>query len=218
MIIRDKKILFVHIPKTGGQSISKFFYENLGHVWDQKNKNKKEFLFLQNYDRKLPGPEVLVHMTASEYIDLGYISQLEFEDFFKFTIVRNPYTRFISAFKFNKLYEKYHIEDFIDYIPSDNMTDLYRHFAPQTSYILSGNTYMIDKIIYFENLDDEFNNYIIQPFGLRGTLSKINKTKYKQKSKITITKKVKDFIDEYYQKDFSELGYKHSETGRLFKL
>jgi len=209
MIIKNKNILFVHIPKTGGQSIAKFFYEELGYTWNPKNKNKEEFLFLTNYDRHLPGPEVLVHMTAREYVDLGYVSEYNYNLFFKFSVVRNPYDKFLSAFKFNKVYEKYSIDEFVDNFPDDTLTDLYRHFAPQSFYIFDhDNNYLVDKILYFENLNEDFEKYIKTPFNLKNNLSKVNKTKYKKKNKISLTKKAIEFINNYYEKDFLNLRYK----------
>lgn len=70
MIVEDPKLLFVHIPRTAGSSVEKFF------------------------DYQLHGkylPHNAQHSTLEEY-DGGY----DLEDYFKFTIVRNPWDRLLS--------------------------------------------------------------------------------------------------------------------------
>lgn len=210
MLLRNKRILFVHIPKTGGQSVSKFFYKNLGYTWNPKDKDNEDLLFLKNYKRELPGPEVLVHMTAQEYVDLGYISKEDFNNYFKFSIVRNPYSRFISAYKFNKVYEKYEPEKFIENMPTDEYSDLYRHFMPQSNYIFKNQELLVDKILYQERLNLDFTNYIIRPYNFKNTLDVTNKTK-KVKKKIELSSKLIKFINIFYDKDFKNLGYQKYE-------
>lgn len=78
----DKKLLFVHIPKCAGTTIEEAF-----------NMPNKESI--QNIDNKEPGHLVsTTHLKASELIKkLGDVT-----DYYKFTIVRNPFDRLISAF------------------------------------------------------------------------------------------------------------------------
>ena len=67
-IIPEKKLLFIHIPKTGGTSITKAFgLKEIHH------------LNLQYYEGQLKD------------------KMERLEDYFKFTFVRNPYDRYASA-------------------------------------------------------------------------------------------------------------------------
>lgn len=78
--VNDRIIHFVHIPKTGGTSIEKWFSE------------KYPSLLLNG---KLEGvPSTLQHLDAKQYTKL-------FGDWpdFEFTVVRNPYDRLISAYR-----------------------------------------------------------------------------------------------------------------------
>lgn len=78
----DKKLLFVHIPKCAGTTIEEAF-----------NMPNKESI--QYTDNKEPGNLVsTTHLKASELIKkLG-----DTTDYYKFTIVRNPFDRLVSAF------------------------------------------------------------------------------------------------------------------------
>tara|TARA_R110000824_G_scaffold286698_4_gene474838 strand:+ start:2469 stop:3206 length:738 start_codon:yes stop_codon:yes gene_type:complete len=70
MIVEDFKLLFVHIPRTGGSSVEKFFNYECDKKWRSHNAQ---------------------HCTLEEYSD-GY----DLDDYFKFTIVRNPWDRLLS--------------------------------------------------------------------------------------------------------------------------
>jgi hypothetical protein len=82
MICRPYNSLFVHVPKTAGQSIEQFFMDLLGLDW----KEDREALYLQNNDDPALGTEKLAHLSASEYVDCGHVTQQEFSGFFKFTV------------------------------------------------------------------------------------------------------------------------------------
>ena len=71
MILRDKKIVFVHAPRTSGTSI------------------ENEIL----KDKLVPDPEK--HLRASQ---IKTILKEDWANYFKFTIVRNPWDRIISMY------------------------------------------------------------------------------------------------------------------------
>ncbi len=68
MILKEQKILFVHIPRTGGGSIKHFFRER------KSNKN-------------------IQHKTLQDYNQ-----EDDYSDYYKFTFVRNPWDRLVSWF------------------------------------------------------------------------------------------------------------------------
>jgi hypothetical protein len=77
------KILFIHIPKTGGTSIEDSFCKEIGI----------EHPLWHKADHELIVGGSITHLTAKE-INEKYIPVGDFD--FVFTIVRNPYERFIS--------------------------------------------------------------------------------------------------------------------------
>lgn len=201
MIIPEKKILFVHIPKTGGQSVTKFFLENLGEKANLKN---AKYGLINNKKNKRQGPHHFHHLLLKEYEKLGLVNDVK--EYFKITVVRNPYSRFISAYYFNKLQNDFSFREVLDRLPfADERSDLYRMFIPQTNYLTVDNKIQIDKVFYQENLDDFFE-FFLKKYKMSGSV-------YTNKSKIKITDSfLKDdeiqLINKIYYRDFQDFGYK----------
>lgn len=72
LIDHDKKIMFMHIPKNAGKSVEKMLFG----------------------DRRILNP----HKKCLEI--LKFIKAGEYSDYFKFAVVRNPFSRFISMFSY----------------------------------------------------------------------------------------------------------------------
>ena len=164
MICHQHKCLFVHIPKVAGQSIESIFVERAGLTWQQR----EHLLLKPNSDPKL-GPPRLAHLTAQEYISCGHISSEQFEQYFKFTFVRNPWARIVSEYNYRKLHGDKHCQsDFKTFlfkrfpkVGDDNYQthkDYYRHVMPQSQFLFdeAGNQ-LVDFIGKFENLQNDFN-------------------------------------------------------------
>lgn len=79
------KLLFVHIPKTGGTSVVQSFN-------DATQYNNK--FAIPPFPKRNSQFPLIKHVTLVEYSDYNKL-----EDFFKFTVVRNPYTRVYSYYK-----------------------------------------------------------------------------------------------------------------------
>jgi hypothetical protein len=95
MIISElHKFIFVAIPKTGTHSVRRALREHLG-----PRDLEQVGLFVQ---RQLPIPELA--RIGHGHISLAqlrpYLKPEEFESFFKFAFVRNPFDRFVSYASF----------------------------------------------------------------------------------------------------------------------
>jgi hypothetical protein len=184
----DKKI-FVHIPKTGGTSIS-----------------------------RAPNVSTLIHSKLKYFKNSDYI----------FTIIRNPYDRFESAFWHHKTlddpnhywggYSRHSMirEYFTD--PNDFIESIlnvesdrhkiavrclkYVHFIPQF-YFLSDKKHKLNKrinkfIIYSKNLSEDVKKYADINIGY------LNKTQ--DHPNVPLNNISKQFINNYYKKDFELLS------------
>lgn len=183
MKILDKKyekVLFVHIPKTAGSSISKILWE--------KN--------LDNWHRSWPRHH-------DPYFFLKEHNQID-ETVFSFSVVRNPYTRTYSCFKqFNKA-NKTNIS-FIQYLEniSNNIVSPKSPLLhlPQFFYVVENNSVEVDKLYRFENLEQlelDFN----------WKLENYNVGNYTYSSYVEdYTQQAIDMVQKLYSTDFSLFEY-----------
>jgi hypothetical protein len=139
----DTKSIFIHVPKCAGVSISEALYGNLGGG----------------------------HTTIYEYLYI--FSPAEIEQFFKFTFVRNPWDRLLSAYTFlqkggwgksdaelfNKELAKFvSFDDFVkNWVNPENVLKHHHVFRPQHCYVVdSKNKVTVDFLGRFENIDNDF--------------------------------------------------------------
>ncbi len=155
MISEKHKCIFVHIPKVAGQSIELFFLGLNGLSWEAR----EALLLKYNPDPEL-GPERLAHLTASEYVDLGHITRSNFDDYFKFSFVRNPWARLVSEYLYRDYHKKMSFRAFVAHgLPQkSDYSDTYRHILPQYQFIYdnSGKN-LLDFVGRFENLQQDFD-------------------------------------------------------------
>jgi hypothetical protein len=153
MLCPQYNCLFVHVPKTAGQSVENYFLSKLDMSWAERS----ELLLKPNSDRTL-GPERLAHLYAHEYIDMGYVSRQTFQELYKFTFVRNPFDRLVSEYKYRKLDVRHSFKDFVlNRLPSDEFLNDTRHIVPQSRYLFDENeALLVDFVGRFENLNQDF--------------------------------------------------------------
>ena len=87
MISHRFKCVYVHVPKAGGQSIESVFVEQHGLTWE----TRAPLLLSPCNDRRF-GPRFLAHLTAKEYVALGHLSQQDWDEYFTFAAIRNPWS------------------------------------------------------------------------------------------------------------------------------
>ena len=111
MVVHGLRTIFVHIPKTAGQSVEEHLLTLAGEPgkpddwWlDGRWKNAE----LEAARQASAGPEVmlakgpplLTHLYADEYLSLGYVTPDQWIAYEKITVVRNPWARVVSAWKY----------------------------------------------------------------------------------------------------------------------
>jgi hypothetical protein len=156
MICREFNCLFVHVPKTAGQSIEQFFMNALGLDWDRD----REKLLLQANDDPGRGTEKLAHLSATEYTRCGYVEPEAFSGFFKFSFVRNPWDRILSEYRYRNYFQHRSFRDFVlNKLPKPGWDDQYRHVMPQYDMLHDeqGNL-LVDYVGRFESLQQDFDH------------------------------------------------------------
>jgi hypothetical protein len=201
MVLHDQKILFIHIPKTGGTSIEIFFncYRNKDCVfgWDRRYKIWRQ------------------HATCEEYIKNKYVEPEIFESYFKFAFVRNPWDRVLSEYRWRKISKRYDLSlkqfvisyDQIKEKKYRNKVGLLTHMLPQYKFIYdTKETLHADFIGKFENLQEDFNK-VCEKLGIeKRILPHSKKTKHKNYEEY-YDNETREIVEEKYRKDIELFGY-----------
>jgi len=205
--INNKKIIFVHIPKTGGTSIEHFFGLSIEN--NVPNKQNLFGLFIKN-DKQL----YYQHLTINEILEFDHCNNYDF----CFSIVRNPYDRAISEYNFLIGTESisFSFDDFLNLIildPNGGYNGIGNHFMPQYKFVCDHDERIIvDKIFKFENFDSIFE-YLKKEFDF---LKNKNNTKTNVSPKIMTRKNLSknniDLINHIYAKDFEIFNYEKMQV------
>ncbi len=154
MICHEHRCVFVHIPKTAGVSIEHVFLRLVGLTWE----NRAPLLLRPNDDPAL-GPPRLAHLTAHEYTACGHLTKAQFESYFTFSFVRNPWDRIVSEYK----YRRYPVTiDFKTYLfrhlPAPGWTGPYRHVIPQYDFLYDdAGKLLVNFVGRYERLQADFD-------------------------------------------------------------
>jgi hypothetical protein len=195
MISHKLKFIFIHIPKTSGNSLSLFLKDFVDNDVIQRS---------SNMGRK-QGISIICEKTKKDikHSDITYYKNTygeKINDYFKFTIVRNPYDRMLSFYFWSKgkNNQKFNRNEFINFIKKNN--------SLQHKYI--DNTF---HIIHFENLINELKNIEcfkeIVDFNNYPTLNA--SSNFKRNYNEIYDKELKDLVFNKYKKDFELFGYEY---------
>jgi len=182
--------IFIHIPKAAGLSVA-------------------ESLFASH---------VASHTPLFSYLAL--YGGRRFDRMFKFTFVRHPLDRAVSAFRFlksggltenDRIWAEQHlaryrdIEHFLcDGLPREEIRN-WVHFQPQIYFLKDPRTGLIgvDYIGRFENINADFDE-IAQRLKLDAALKHINRS---ARSKVAVSQAARRSVEDVYKEDFEALGY-----------
>lgn len=154
MVSHHHKCIFVHIPKTGGMSIEKAFLESLGL---RLHRGQNHSLILSYNSDPLQGPPSLAHLAAGDYCAKSYVSSEIFETYFKFSFVRNPWSRMVSIYKHFEFHRYMAFDRFVEcQLPI--LQEIKTYFVmPQVNYIYDEKgRKLVDFVGKFENIEEDF--------------------------------------------------------------
>jgi hypothetical protein len=148
MISFQKRFLFVHIPKTAGNSIQSVLRD---YSEDQLVALRKEQDGIERFGLRNPKYGIKKHSTLSEYREA--LSEKQFRNLYKFTSVRNPWDRMVSYyFTPTQKSEGWSRENFLGIISrAISVADYLRLDEGEEDPFAN-----VDQIIRFENLADDF--------------------------------------------------------------
>lgn len=191
----NSKSIFIHIPKAGGISTIKSLY----------GKDINGF----------------GHPTYMRFVNM--YGKRDFDSFYKFTFVRNPWDRTLSAYKFLQQGGMHHLdrkfcddvlgqyetfEDFVlNWLTPENVRN-WVHFIPQYLYIYDESLNLkVNFVGRFEELNKDFET-VRNVVGFGSPLKHLNKTQDENKKNYreSYTPEMVEVIKEVYKKDI-ELFY-----------
>ena len=210
MISHQYKCVFVHVPKTAGQSIEHFFLNLHNLTWKEKDQ-----LLMRKNTKPEHGPERLDHMIASEYYQCGHIDEAKYNEYFSFAFVRNPWERLVSEYLHKKIDKKMTLKEFITRgLPQkDMMCDKYRHILPQSDYLFDANgKQLVNFIGRFEHLHKDFD-YICNQLAITDSTLPHKNSSYsfrrsmlrKFRHLFRAQKRVKKHYSQYYDEELMEI-------------
>jgi hypothetical protein len=163
------------------------------------------------------------HKTARQYLN---IFGSKFYSYFKFSFVRNPYTRLVSAYEYLKhgghpawpdnqrfgqeVIESYNgFSDFVlQWLQPDKHKWPQPHFYPQVHFLMLNGDIGLDFLGHFETIEEDFS-IVCEKLGRNSHLPQKNTTQGDRKSIYSYYKEsaVAKRVREVYRVDFDTLGY-----------
>jgi hypothetical protein len=183
---------FIHIPKTGGTSIARMFFDNI----------------------------VMGHYPWWFYY--YYFGMRTYENMFSFAFCRNPFTRLASAYDYlirggnnenDSRFSKQYLTDcakFPDFLfKLENSKDMqnWLHFLPQHKFIFDKkNQLRVDFLARFENFSIEAES-LAKRFGISSTIAHEKKGQPVDLNSFYDSDRLIGIVKQLYEKDFELLGY-----------
>lgn len=194
MISHQHRCIFVHIPKCGGQSTETLFLRDLGLSWEQRAP-----LLMRPAVAGEVGPPRLAHLLARDYVGLRHLSQELFDAYFKFSVVRDPFARAESTYRFLKLdvlmsFDRY-AQEYLPAAAGEHDHLMHWFIRPQVDFLYDGDRLLVDRVIRLQDLDAEMPA-IAAELGIADTqVPRINVSKEQSRREraLTVYHAVKDF-------------------------
>ena len=203
-VFHNHRAIFLHIGKTAGFSIEKA-------------------LGMGGKDYKVFDEEVVYGLNKgvmTQHAKLSYIEQFltdkQKKEYFKFTIVRNPWDRMVSAYHY---LHDFHVKKFGDFekwlehkhdMVTNNKYREGSHYTPQVEFTHCDGQQVVDYIGRFEDLEGSYK-HICNSIGIEYVpLKKLNPSKSRKKSRYIeyYNQGTAKMVEDMYSGDIEVYDYK----------
>lgn len=211
MLLKNNKIIFLHIGKCAGTSIEQHLLNKYTDiVFKQLKVTEPNYEYMFGYEPKYGC--YLQHADINLYKKIGF----NLKDYFVFTIVRNPYNRLFSAYCYNfdiKQDDKDIYTKFNDFVHNDlkryynyNKGYTVNHFGEMNKYTHLED-YVVNKIVKFERLYEELDFIEFKDDNRRP--AKTNASMFYNNYMEAYDQKSLSVVNTIYEKDFELYNYKN---------
>jgi len=249
LISQEFKAIYLHNPKVAGTYLKKILikyykFTNYNNFHNKKTIEDHEiFAENSNIDKLIISKEKKFNSFTCQFRKKGIyryfediIKREEYKDFFKFTFVRNPYTKIISAWKYSNTYskendfyykdsEEIHQDDyeFDEYLKEakETCTDYayFHSFITQTDHLInSENKIDFDFIGKLENLKEDLITVLTKlnikdhiHLETNEGLIPLNLGMKTKPNSYYLTKENINIINNYFKDDFINFNYEFKE-------
>ena len=150
----SKKFLFIHIPKTAGNAVQKVLmpYSD-DEIYRESHKDGK----LNDFEVKNELGICRKHEWVGPYIENPEVLGVSIEDYFKFSVVRNPWERMVSwyCYTFPRISQEIDKDHFFE-------NGLGRNMPAMKDYLYYDGKNQMDYIIRYENLEEGFKEVCLK--------------------------------------------------------
>jgi hypothetical protein len=225
IINRTYGFVFIHVPKTGGTSVKEHLrqYSKETDVHIDRPADAEQLVSVN-------GVKLAKHSSATQIRKL--LGRTEFEGFFKFCVVRNPFVRTMSLFRFLKFnfrsWPRAHLMQEINTLEEFVCSPIFSGsgpggiVSPQLHWLTDrSGASCVDFIARVERIDDDFSKIKAQlalPLSGKPLLRRNASKGDAEKLAIELNSgRVVDVIRARYASDFRFLGYS-TEPGEAVEL
>ena len=206
MISHDLKFIFIHIPKTAGNSLALFLKDHVAN----------EVILRESSMGPNQGIDIICEINSKDikHKPISYYNNLyksKIDDYYKFTIVRNPYDRLLSFYFWQKgkNHQTFNKEDFKQFI--------YRNQSYQHTYIWDSTLNKIDPTVHIIRFEDLINGLKETPplkdFDFEKDYPHINAS---TNTRLDWTKlydqELRDLVYKKYKRDFIFFNYEETPS------
>lgn len=188
----EMKVIWLKTPKTAGSAIQQSL-ENAGCLYMMK-------------PRKRP----ITGVFSGRLEEFRGVFPEFWEESYKFAIVRNPYDRFISGWKYLRATQD---RDLLDVIrnPPDKEPRYgdYTHLTmTQTEHLFRDGELIVDRVLRYENIAEEINDLLAELGLPKVDLPTVNRGRHRQKNYIDyFSEEARTEFLARYGEDFDNFGY-----------
>jgi len=207
-----KQVIFIHIPKTAGTSITEWMKKNGGGYQRRRPQDWDEWCDFTD----------LRHVAAG-YYRKKYISQEWWDRSIKLAVVRNPWDRLVSLYAylsefrprrspkrgssqslktFDLFARTVSTGRFVKPVSSRNVRS-FSQVNPQVAWLKWG----VDKVLRFETLKEDWRRFCDE-IGKTYVPLPVSRTSKHRRYQSYYDEELVEIVGRYYQRDVDRFGYK----------